>query len=42
MDVLNPCPTRWNSMYDAGFWVLEFGDKLAQMYDALKLPKPKL
>ena len=37
--VLTPCPTRWNSMYDSVRRLVAFGDKLAQMLDALELPK---
>jgi len=37
MTVLSPYPTRRKSMYDAVHRLLEFGHKLAQMFDALQL-----
>lgn len=34
-----PCPTRWNSKYDAIVRLLEHKDRLDKIAEALKLPK---
>lgn len=39
--LLFPCPTRWNSMFDAVCRVLELKDKLNDICSALDLPKFK-
>ena len=36
-----PCATRWNSKYDAICRMLELSDKLAEICEALRLPKFK-
>ena len=36
-----PCPTRWNSKYDAVKRLLEFTDKIGAICDKLELPKLK-
>ncbi len=37
--ILSPMPTRWNSQYDAIKRLLELGDKLNDISDALTLPR---
>jgi hypothetical protein len=39
--LLFPCPTRWNSMFDAVCRILELKDKLNDICSALELPKFK-
>ena len=39
--LLLPCPTRWNSRYDAVSRLLQLVDKLPAMCDTLMLPKLK-
>ena len=36
-----PCPTRWNSKYDAVKRLLEFEDNIGPICDALQKPKLK-
>jgi len=36
-----PCPTRWNSKYDAVKRLLEFGDNIGPICDAVQKPKLK-
>jgi len=39
--LISPCPTRWNSKFDAIGRLLELTDKLAAICDALSLPRLK-
>ena len=39
--LLFPCPTRWNSRYDAVSRLLELVDKIPEMCDTLMLPRLK-
>ena len=39
--LISPCPTRWNSKFDAVGRLLELKDKLAAICDALSLPHLK-
>ena len=39
--LIHPCPTWWNSRFDAVHRLLELSDKLPAMCDALNLPRVK-